>query len=87
MTTNEQPGRGPARVGPLGIRMDLIALREAKCWTTRDLAAVAQIVHGTVQRTERGFIPRPRVQFALAAALEVAPTVVVPVGARQWTRA
>lgn len=74
----------PASTGPLGLRMDLIALREGKCWTTRDLAHHAGLVHETVRRVERGKIPTPRVQFALAEALGVEPIVIVPLGARQW---
>ena len=85
MTMQAAQMLGPATTGPLGLRMDLIALREARGWSTRDLAREAGVVHETVRRTERGKIPRPRVQFALATALGGEPTVIVPTGARYWS--
>lgn len=83
MTTDDQSRIGPAKIGPLGIRQDLIDLREAKFMNTRDVAAAMQIAHETVRRVENGQIPTGRVQGKFAEFYGLSWDQVVPSGARQ----
>lgn len=51
----------------------LIELRIAAGLSPNDLAAKARVSGKTVRLAEDGWIPGPRVQFAIANALELGP--------------
>jgi transcriptional regulator with XRE-family HTH domain len=83
MTTNGSSRIGPTKIGPLGLRQDLIDLREQRFLTTRQLAAKLEIAHETVRRVEHGQIPTGRVQGQFAEFYDLPWDAIVPSGTRQ----
>lgn len=59
--------------------MDLIALRVNEGLSRDDLAARTGLGRETVRLAESGFVPTPRVQFALAAAFKLRPLDLWPI--------
>jgi transcriptional regulator with XRE-family HTH domain len=66
----------PTRKTP---HLALRALRINKGWSRDDLARVSAVSRETIRLAEAGFLPTPRVQFAIATAFEMTPLDLWPI--------
>lgn len=66
--------------------IDLIALRVNAGLSHADVAARAQIGRETYRLAESGFVPTPRIQFAIAKAFEMRPLDIWPIERQRGVR-
>jgi DNA-binding XRE family transcriptional regulator len=81
-TTSGQVKRGKS----VRRNTELIGLRINKGLSRDDLAAKAQVGRETIRLAERGFVPGPRVQFAIARSLDVLPLDIWPIERQRGVR-
>jgi transcriptional regulator with XRE-family HTH domain len=80
MTTSGQRTRRPRR------NLELIALRINAGLSRDDLARRTCVGRETIRLAEAGFVPTPRVQFALAQAFNKLPLDIWPIETQRASR-